>query len=215
MIAITGCAGFIGSHFLKYVWEHSPEEIIGIDLLTYAGNVNNIPDYIWESSRFKFVYGDIRDTELMWKYLSRCDYCVHFAAATHVTRSIYNTNEFIDTDVKGTQVLLDIWKRGVGSLKEFPLKRFVHISTSEVYGTLLEDPMSEEHSLNPHSPYAASKCGADRLCYAYWNTFRLPIVIVRPFNNYGPRQNEGSYAGVIPLTIKRILPGKCEACPGE
>jgi len=197
-IFITGCAGFIGSHFLKYIFDNTDWKIFGLDSLTYAGNPENIPDYIFDSDRFKFIYGDIRDIYLAQKYMSQCEYCVHFAASTHVSKSIYNTNDFIDVDVKGTQVLLDV-------LKQHKLERFIHISTSEVYGTAQHSPMTELHPLNPRSPYAASKCGADRLCFSYITTFDLPITIIRPFNNYGSNQHPEK---LIPHLITSILQGK-------
>jgi len=185
-LLITGGAGFIGSNFLHYLRDSYPEyRILVLDLLTYAGNIDNLPtDFENRGNSFEFWYGDIRNAALVESLVQRADAVVHFAAETHITRSIYDNYQFFQTDVLGTQVVAN------AVLKyQDQVERFIHISTSEVYGTALTDKMSEEHPLLPMSPYASAKAGADRLVYSYWATYRIPAVIVRPFNNYGPRQH--------------------------
>jgi dTDP-glucose 4,6-dehydratase len=185
-LLITGGAGFIGSNFLHYLRDSYPEyRILVLDLLTYAGNIDNLPtDFENRGNAFEFWYGDIRNAALVESLVERADAVVHFAAETHITRSIYDNYQFFQTDVLGTQVLAN----AVLKYRD-QVERFIHISTSEVYGTALTDKMSEEHPLLPMSPYASAKAGADRLVYSYWATYRIPAVIVRPFNNFGPRQH--------------------------
>ncbi len=184
---ITGGAGFIGSNFVRRMWERYPDyRIVVLDLLTYAGNVMNFSDEMRESDRFEFIYGNICNGAQVAEIMSGIDVVVHFAAETHVTRSIYDSNTFFETDVLGTAALASAAVKH-GSR----IRRFVHISTSEVYGTCRpnQETMDEDHPLEPCSPYASAKAGADRLIYSYWKTHDLPAVIVRPFNNYGPRQH--------------------------
>jgi dTDP-glucose 4,6-dehydratase len=146
--------------------------------------------------RHSFVHGDIRDPELVRQVVADVDVIVNAAAESHVEKSIEEgATEFVTTNVEGTQILLD-------AIREQPVERFILFSSSEVYGTALSDPMDEEHPLNPRSPYAATKAGADRLAYSYYVTYGLPIVIVRPFNNYGPRQHPEK---VIPRFITQAL----------
>ena len=203
-ILITGGAGFIGSAFTHYIYNKYPDyQILVVDALTYAGSVENFPVLIWDQnsdkSRFQFWYGNILNGELMDTLISQSDYVVHFAAESHVTRSIYDNTEFFRTDVLGTQIIAN----AICKYRD-KVKRFIHISTSEVYGTALVDHMTEEHPLNPMSPYAAAKSGADRLVYSYWQTYGIPAVIIRPFNNYGPRQH---LEKVIPRFIVNLLTG--------
>lgn len=183
---VTGGAGFIGSNFVNYIYRQYPEaKILVLDLLTYAGSVDNLPKtYNKENDRMEFWYGDVRNASLVDSLVERSDVVVHFAAETHVTRSIYDNKHFFETDVLGTQVMANAVLRNRDKVE-----RFIHISTSEVYGTALAERMSEEHPLMPLSPYASAKAGADRLVYSYWATYGIPAVIVRPFNNYGPRQH--------------------------
>jgi dTDP-glucose 4,6-dehydratase len=183
---VTGGAGFIGSNFVHHLYEKYPDcRIIVLDLLTYAGSVDNLPtDFHGNSGRIEFWYGDVRNASLVESLVRRADIVVHFAAETHVTRSIFDNYHFFETDVLGTQVIANAVLRCADRIQ-----RFVHISTSEVYGTAETELMDEEHPLRPLSPYASAKAGADRLVYSYWATYRLPAVIVRPFNNYGPRQH--------------------------
>ena len=184
-LLITGGAGFIGSNFIEY-WlkNYSNDRIIVLDALTYAGNPQNFPDVIKNSERFEFWYGNVTNEEIVNELVSRSDVVVHFAAESHVARSIFDNKIFYQTDVLGTHAIAN------AVLKNYDkVERFLHISTSEVYGTALTNPMTEEHPLNPMSPYASAKAGADRLVYSYWATYDIPAVIVRPFNQYGPLQH--------------------------
>ena len=186
-VLITGGAGFIGSAFTHYIFNKYPDyKIIVVDCLTYAGSVENLPVPIWykNDDRFVFWYGNVTNGELMDTLVSQSDMVVHFAAESHVTRSIYDNTQFFETDVIGTQIVANAVSRYRNKIE-----KYVHISTSEVYGTALAEKMDEEHPLNPMSPYAAAKAGADRLVYSYWATYDIPAVIIRPFNNYGPRQH--------------------------
>jgi dTDP-glucose 4,6-dehydratase len=184
-ILLTGGAGFIGSNFARRLYQRYPEyRLLVVDALTYAGRVENLPEGAMGSGRYEFWYGDVRNAELISNLVSQSDVVVHFAAETHVTRSIYDNRLFFETDVLGTQTLAN----AVAKYRE-RVERFIHISTSEVYGTANSERMDEDHSLNPMSPYASAKCGADRLVYSYWMTYRIPAVIVRPFNNFGPYQH--------------------------
>jgi len=199
-ILITGGAGFIGSAFCRYIYNKYPNyKIIVVDCLTYAGDIGNLPVSICEENneRFLFWYGNVTNGELIDTLVSQSDMVVHFAAESHVTRSIYDNSQFFATDVIGTQIVANAvckHKRNV--------KRFVHISTSEVYGSALSEKMDEDHPLNPMSPYAAAKAGADRLVYSYWKTYEIPAVIIRPFNNYGPRQH---LEKVIPRFVTSVI----------
>ena len=183
-ILITGGAGFIGSNFLEYVYRKYPEyHIIVLDALTYAGSPDNIPDDVKSSKRFEFWYGNVTNGDLMSQLVSRSDIIVHFAAESHVARSIFDNRIFYETDVLGTQSVANAVSR------KRNIDRFVHISTSEVYGTAHTAPMTEEHPLNPLSPYASAKAGADRLVYSYIASYGIPAVILRPFNQFGPKQH--------------------------
>jgi len=182
-LLITGGAGFIGSNFINYIHRCYPDyKILLLDALTYAGNLDNISPALKSNSHFEFFHGNITHPDLVGKLVAEADIVVHFAAESHVTRSIYDNAIFFETDVIGTQVVAN-------AAVNNPVELFVHISSSEVYGTALADPMDEEHPLKPMSPYAAAKAGADRLIYSYIKTYDLPAVIVRPFNNYGPCQH--------------------------
>ncbi|MGE0446496.1 MAG: dTDP-glucose 4,6-dehydratase [Vicinamibacterales bacterium] len=187
-VLVTGGAGFIGSNFVHHLYRTYPDyRILVLDLLTYAGSLDNLPvesPRAMNSGRLQFWYGDVRNAALVDSLMAQSDMVVHFAAETHVTRSIYDNYHFFETDVLGTQVIAN---SVLSHMKR--INRFIHISTSEVYGTAETALMSEEHPLKPLSPYASAKAGADRLVYSYWATYNLPAVIVRPFNNYGPRQH--------------------------
>ena len=184
-IFITGGAGFIGSNTLIHLFKKYPKyEFIVLDILTYAGDFKNIPNYIKQSKNFKFWYGNVKNAKLVEHLVSLSDTVLHFAAETHVARSIYDDSLFFETDVLGTQCVANAVLKNRGKIK-----RFIHISTSEVYGTAISSKMDEEHPLNPMSPYAAAKAGADRLVYSYIQTYGIPAVILRPFNMYGPQQH--------------------------
>jgi dTDP-glucose 4,6-dehydratase len=184
-ILVTGGAGFIGSNFVSHVFHaHSDWKIMVLDALTYAGDIENIPEEIRNSGRFEFWYGDVNNLDLVSDLTGRSDMVAHFAAETHVARSLYSQREFFLTDVLGTQSVANAVMKHSDHIE-----RFVHISTSEVYGTAVYEPMDESHPLNPTSPYASAKTGADRLVYSYIDTYKIPGVIIRPFNNYGPRQH--------------------------
>jgi dTDP-glucose 4,6-dehydratase len=179
-VLVTGGAGFIGSNFVHYLLGKFPNaHVVVLDALTYAGrreNLDGIP-----AKSLTFVQGDIRDPEAVTKAMRGCHHVLNFAAESHVDRSIEDPGEFIQTDVYGVFVLCEEARRqGV--------KRFLQISTDEVYGEVLEGRSTEESPLLPRSPYAASKAGGDRLAYAYFATYGLPVVVTRCSNNYGPRQ---------------------------
>jgi dTDP-glucose 4,6-dehydratase len=194
-VLVTGGAGFISSNFIRHLLEHTPYEVVSLDALTYAGNLENLADLL-AHERLSFVQGDICDARLVRELVSGVDVIVNAAAESHVEKSIEDgAAEFVTTNVEGTQILLD-------AIRETPVERFVLVSSSEVYGTAERVPMDEEHPLNPRSPYAATKAGGDRLAYAYFVTYGLPVVIARPFNNYGPRQHPEK---VIPRFITQAL----------
>jgi dTDP-glucose 4,6-dehydratase len=194
-VLVTGGAGFISSAFIRHLLRATPYEVVSLDALTYAGNLENLRD-VRSHERLSFVHGDIRDEDLVRSVVAGIDVIVNAAAESHVEKSIADgASEFVATNVEGTRVLLD-------AIREVPVERFILISSSEVYGTAEREPMDEEHPLNPRSPYAATKAGADRLAYSYCATYGLPIVIVRPFNNYGPNQHPEK---VIPRFVLQAL----------
>jgi dTDP-glucose 4,6-dehydratase len=197
-ILVTGGAGFIPSNFVRHILQATPYEVVSLDALTYAGSMDNLAA-VSSHERHSFVHGDIRDPDLVREVVAEVDVIVNAAAESHVAKSIEaGASEFVTTNVEGTQILLD-------AIREQPVERFILFSSSEVYGTALYDPMDEDHPLNPRSPYAATKAGADRLAYSYYVTYGLPVVIVRPFNNYGPRQHPEK---VIPRFITQALSGE-------
>ncbi|MDP3260825.1 MAG: dTDP-glucose 4,6-dehydratase, partial [Thermodesulfovibrionales bacterium] len=195
-ILVTGGCGFIGSNFIRYILNKYPDyEIVNIDALTYAGNPENLRD-IREDKRYRFVHGRIEDKKLVVNVLGDADYIVNFAAETHVDRSIRNSSPFLTANILGTHVLLEAVRTG-------SIKKFVHISTDEVYGALgSKGKFTEKTMLAPNSPYSASKASADLLIRAYYETYRLPMVIVRPSNNYGYYQFPEKF---IPLMITNLL----------
>ena len=202
-ILVTGGCGFIGSHFLRYMMKAYPDDsFICLDALTYAGNKNNIADFL-NHSWFTMAEGNIQDTAFVDALFAthKLDIVVHFAAETHVDRSIVGPQIFLETNVIGTGVLLDACLR-------YGIQRFHHVSTDEVYGTLpLQggNPFTEQNPLVPSSPYAASKASSDLLVLSYYKTYGLPITISRCSNNYGTHQYPEK---LIPLMIQKALQGE-------
>jgi dTDP-glucose 4,6-dehydratase len=183
-ILVTGGAGFIGSNFVHHLYDTYPDyRILVLDALTYAGSLENLPAAVNHASgngRLQFWYGDVRNASLVDSLVEQSDVVVHFAAETHVTRSIYDNYHFFETDVLGTQVVANSVLKHVKHVD-----RFIHISTSEVYGTARAPRMDEEAPLMPMSPYASAKAGADRLVYSYFATYNLPAIIVRHSTSSG------------------------------
>jgi dTDP-glucose 4,6-dehydratase len=194
-ILVTGGCGFIGSNFVRLLLAERPEwEVVNLDKLTYAGRLENLAD-VAHSPSYRFVKGDICDPDAVAAAMAGCRYAVNFAAETHVDRSLLGAAHFLDTDIKGVLVLLEAARR-VG------LERFVQISTDEVYGSIAEGSFTEESVLNPRNPYSASKAGGDRLAYAFWATYQVPVIITRASNNYGPYQYPEK---LIPLFVTNAL----------
>ena len=206
-ILVTGGSGFIGTNFIKLVLrEHPEDQIINLDALTYAGNPENLSELAQEP-RYEFVRGNIGDGELVNGLMAKVDAIVNFAAESHVDRSIKDAAAFVKTNVLGTQVLLD-------AAKNNGLKRFHHVSTDEVFGSLsLSDkPFEETTPYDPRSPYSASKAASDHLVRAYFHTFGLPITISNCSNNYGPYQFPEK---LIPLFVTNLIEGKKVPVYGE
>lgn len=205
-ILITGGCGFIGSNFVKYMLERYPNyNYVNLDILTYAGNPENLSD-IENDPRYTFIKGDIADSDFVGKLFAdhNFDYVIHFAAESHVDRSISEPEIFIKTNVLGTQVLLNVARKSWDG--QFDTKRFIHVSTDEVYGSLGADGFfTEETPLAPNSPYSASKTGSDLLVRAYYETFAFPGIITRCSNNYGAYQYPEK---LIPLLISKALDDK-------
>ena len=197
-IVVTGGAGFIGSNFVRYILENYDDiELTVLDKLTYAGNLDNLKE-VESNPHYHFVRGDICDEATVDEVLKGCDCVLNFAAETHVDRSIGDPASFIMTDVYGTYVLLE-------AARKLKIPRFIQISTDEVYGDAGDEPSSEDSPLMPRSPYAASKAGADRLCYSYFTTYDTPVVITRCSNNYGPNQYPEK---LIPLFLTNAMDDK-------
>ena len=200
-LLITGGAGFIGSNFIRHILRRHPDwTITNLDKLTYAGNLLNLKDVEGES-RYAFRKGDIADRAFVNALFEkgRFNAVVNFAAESHVDRSILDPSPFLETNIRGTQVLLE-------AVRQHPVEKFLHISTDEVYGSLGETgKFTEESPLNPSTPYAASKAAADTLCLAYFKTYGIPVVIARSSNNYGPHQFPEK---LIPLMIQNGLNDK-------
>ncbi len=199
-LLITGGAGFIGSNFIHYTLKHhKKDEVVNFDKLTYCGNLENLRD-IEKNPRYKFIKGDICDAKLVEKVFQKekPDFILNFAAETHVDRSIKNPKNFTQTNVLGTHTLLE-------ASRKYNIKKFLQISTDEVYGSIKKGKFKEIDSLLPNSPYAASKAGADLLVRSYYKTFNLPTLITRSSNNFGPYQYPEK---LIPLFITNILQGK-------
>jgi dTDP-glucose 4,6-dehydratase len=199
-ILVTGGAGFIGSNFIRYWLEQHPEdEVVNLDALTYAGNLENLRE-VEANPHYRFVKGSILDRDVVFEVTKECDVVVHFAAESHVDRSILGPEAFVDTNIKGTFVLLE-------AAREYK-KRFHHVSTDEVYGSLrLEDrdQFTEETPYRPNSPYSASKAASDHLVRAYRETYGLEVTISNTSNNFGPYQFPEK---LIPLAITNLIEGK-------
>ncbi|MFA4906589.1 MAG: dTDP-glucose 4,6-dehydratase [Candidatus Margulisiibacteriota bacterium] len=208
-LLVTGGAGFIGSNFIRFILNRHPDwEVINFDKLTYAGNLENLKD-IEKDPRYSFVKGDICDPKAVEKVVGLLaprhgsgqggsEMIVNFAAETHVDRSIVSAGSFVQTDVYGTYVLLE-------AVKKFNVSRYLHISTDEVYGSIEKGSFTEESTVCPNSPYAASKAGGDLIVRSYFQTYKLPVVITRSSNNYGPYQYPEK---VMPLFITNALRGQ-------
>lgn len=199
---VTGGAGFIGSHYVRSVltdfWGMGQvDEVVVLDKLTYAGNLANLIP-VADDERYRFVKGDIADPTVVGSLIDQADVVINFAAETHVDRSILGADDFVQTNIVGTQVLLD-------AVKDHGVQKFVQVSTDEVYGTIDEGSWTEESPLLPNSPYSAAKAGGDLLARAYFQTYGLPISTTRCSNNYGPYQYVEK---VIPLFLTRLMQGK-------
>jgi dTDP-glucose 4,6-dehydratase len=193
-LLVTGGAGFIGANFVRHVLEHVPDcHVVVLDALTYAGRKENLDGL--PSKSLTFIHGDIRDPQAVARAMDGCDVAINLAAESHVDRSIETPGDFIQTDVYGVFVLCEEARRR-------RLRRFIQVSTDEVYGEVLEGTSDEDWPLNPRSPYAASKAGGDRLAYAYFCTYGLPIVVTRCSNNYGPRQYPEK---LVPLFVTNAI----------
>ena len=195
-VLVTGGAGFIGSNFVRHALAaHADWRVTTLDKLTYAGRLENLKGLL-DHPQHTFVKGDVADAAVAAPLVQASDIVVHFAAETHVDRSIANAGDFITTDVYGTFVLLE-------AARQAPrLRRFVQISTDEVYGSVADGASTETAELRPRNPYAASKAGADRLAYSYWATYDVPVIVTRASNNYGPFQFPEK---IIPLFITNAL----------
>jgi dTDP-glucose 4,6-dehydratase len=198
-VLVTGGCGFIGSNFVRRLFEARGERVsvVNLDKLTYAANPANLADVAGRPN-YRFLQGDIVDPDVVRVAMDGCDAVVNFAAETHVDRSLLGDASFIETDVRGVFVLLEEARRqGV--------RRFIQISTDEVYGSIAEGSFHEESPLHPRNPYAASKAGGDRLAYSYFASYRLPVVITRASNNYGPYQYPEK---LIPLFVTNAIDGQ-------
>jgi dTDP-glucose 4,6-dehydratase len=195
-VLVTGGAGFIGSNFVRHALQTHPDwHVTNLDKLTYAGRMETLKDVI-DHPRHRFVHGDIADPQVAAPLVKAAEIVVHFAAETHVDRSILEAGEFIKTDVIGSFVLLEAARAATN------LRSFIQISTDEVYGSVAEGSSVETDELKPRNPYAASKSGADRLAYSYWATYSVPVIVTRASNNYGPYQFPEK---IIPLFITNAL----------
>ncbi len=192
-LLITGGMGFIGSNYVKYhLNNHLNDDIVVLDNLTYAGREDNLKELLGD---FEFIKDDICNLSSVQKAMKNCDQIIHFAAESHVDRSILNVNPFLQTNICGSNILFEV-------AKEYDIERFIQISTDEVYGSTTEGSFKENDPLLPSSPYSASKAGSDLLAYAYYNTYNLPVIITRSSNNYGPYQNIEKF---IPTVITKAL----------
>jgi dTDP-glucose 4,6-dehydratase len=194
---VTGAAGFIGSNYIRWVLANTDDEITVFDKLTYAGNLASIEDVL-DDRRCRFVHADIADLDAVTEHLVGHDAVVHFAAESHVDRSIAGPFTFVHTNVFGTAVLCEV-ARQVG------IERFLHISTDETYGSIEEGSFAETDRLTPRSPYSAAKAGSDLIALSYFTTYGLPVLVTRCSNNYGPYQFPEK---LIPLFTTNLLDGR-------
>jgi dTDP-glucose 4,6-dehydratase len=194
---VTGAAGFIGSNYVRHVLSTSDDEVTVLDALTYAGNLSSLAD-VADDPRFTFVQGDICDRESVAAAMDGHDAVVHFAAESHVDRSIVDPDTFVRTNCLGTNVMCDV-ARTVG------VDRFLHISTDEVYGSIETGSFVETDRLGPRSPYSSSKAGSDLIALSYEETYGLPVIVTRSSNNFGPYQFPEK---VIPLFVTNLLDGR-------
>ena len=198
VVLITGGAGFIGSHFIKYFMKNHPSfKVINLDKLTYCGNLKNLKG-MERNPNYYFIKGDICDEKLVDRLMSGCQYVIHFAAESHVDNSIKEPFIFTQTNVLGTHTLLE-------AARKYKIKKFLHISSDEVYGSIKDGFFNEESPFRPNSPYSASKAAADLLVQAYYKTYGFPILITRSSNNFGPNQFPEK---MMPLFITNLLQGK-------
>jgi dTDP-glucose 4,6-dehydratase len=197
-LLVTGGCGFIGSNFIRYMLKKYPDyQIVNLDKLTYAGNPANLKD-LENNPNYSFVKGDICDPAVVNEVMKTADQVVHFAAESHVDRSIEDGSVFVRTNVLGTNTLLQ-------SALANKIKKFIHVSTDEVYGSTMEGSFTETDKLNPSSPYSSSKAGSDLLAMSYHTTYGLPVCITRCTNNFGPYQYPEK---LIPFFISRLMEGK-------
>jgi dTDP-glucose 4,6-dehydratase len=193
---VTGGAGFIGSNYVRHVLTGTDDEVTVFDALTYAGNLANLRD-LEGDRRYRFVKGDITDRTAVLEAMAGHDAVVHFAAESHVDRSIVSPDEFVRTNCDGTNVVMD-------TARHIGVERVLHISTDEVYGSIADGSFRERDPLGPRSPYSASKAGSDLIALSYFSTYRLPVLITRSSNNFGPYQYPEK---VIPLFVTNLLDG--------
>lgn len=203
-LLVTGAAGFIGSNYVRRVLATSDDEVTILDLLTYAGGVDTLADLL-DSSRVSFVKGDIADRSIVTDTMPGHDAVVHFAAESHVDRSIVDPDAFVRTNCMGTNVLCDV-------ARQVEMERFVHVSTDEVYGSRVEGSFVETDLLEPSSPYSASKAGSDLIALGYHTTFGLNVSVTRASNNYGPFQFPEK---VIPLFVTNLMQGRSVPLYGD
>jgi dTDP-glucose 4,6-dehydratase len=194
---VTGGAGFIGSNYVRHVLEGRDDSVTVFDALTYAGNLDNLRG-LDENPRYRFVKGDITDREAVFAAMESHDAVLHFAAESHVDRSIVSPDEFVHTNCDGTNVVCD-------AARQIGVERFLHVSTDEVYGSITEGSFRETDALGPRSPYSASKAASDLIALAYHSTYGLPVVVTRSSNNFGPYQFPEK---VIPLFVTNVLEGQ-------
>ena len=197
-LLVTGGCGFIGSNFIRYMLNKHPRyKIVNLDKLTYCGRRENLKD-IESNKHYRFVKGDICNKKLVNRLTKKCDAVLNFAAESHVDRSINNASDFVRTNIHGVQVLLDVARNN-------RVKRFIQVSTDETYGSIQRGSFNERSLLHPNSPYAASKAAGDHLALAYYTTFKLPVIVTRSSNNFGPYQFPEK---VMPLFITNLLENK-------